>query len=84
MVKATPVFNKELCEKLGVQPLEFDGENDSIFQTSDKKGNPFMEYTHNYGTFSDVPLGRFKEALQTNYPHLFKKQLKTTKFTLEF
>ena len=31
-VKATPAFNKELCEKCDVEPLEFDGTEDSMFQ----------------------------------------------------
>jgi len=31
-VACTPAFNKSLCDKLGVDVLEFDGENDSIFQ----------------------------------------------------
>ena len=29
--KATPAFNIELCERFGLLPLEFDGENDSIY-----------------------------------------------------
>lgn len=30
-VKATPAFNRELCERHGVPPLEFNGLEDSIF-----------------------------------------------------
>ncbi len=71
-VKATPVFNKELCFKQDVVPLEFDGETDSIFQESDKNGNPFMEYIHNYGTFADVPFQLFVAELKKHYPHLFQ------------
>src|SRR5690554_6649869 len=29
-VKATPAFNIELCDKFGLKPLEFNGEEDSI------------------------------------------------------
>ena len=82
-VKATPVFNKELCQKLGVAPLDFDGEKDAVFQASDKAGNPFMEYLHDYGTFADVPFEMFKNALQSHYPHLFKTPTKNDKFYLE-
>lgn len=71
-VKCTPAFNKELCEKLGVDPLEFDGENDSIFQESDKNGNPFMEYVHFYGDFADMPLELFEKELHKYYPILWE------------
>ena len=54
-VSATPAFNKELCAHLGVDPLEFDGRTDSIFQQFDKSGGQFMEYTHDYGHFPDIP-----------------------------
>jgi transglutaminase-like putative cysteine protease len=72
-VKATPAFNKELCDKLGVQPLEFDGVQDSIFQQFDKKGQQFMEYLHDYGTFHDVPHDMFVRMLRHHYPHFFEK-----------
>ncbi|MCB9230682.1 MAG: transglutaminase domain-containing protein [Bacteroidia bacterium] len=70
-VKATPAFNQELCEKLGVEPLEFDGENDSIFQAYDREKGKFMEYLHDYGPFGDVPYELFINELVRNYPHLF-------------
>jgi hypothetical protein len=72
-VKATPAFNVELCEHLGVQPMEFDGIHDSIFQQYDKKGEVFMEYLHDYGTFHDVPHDMFVMLLHKNYPHFFVK-----------
>ncbi len=54
-VAATPAFNKELCDHLGVSPLEFDGSTDSIFQEYDRRGNRFMEYLHDHGAFPDIP-----------------------------
>ena len=51
-LKTTPAFNKKLCDFLKVEPLEFDGETDSIFQEFDKAGNTFMKYLHDYGAFS--------------------------------
>ena len=38
-VKATPAFNKELCERHRVEPLEFNGKEDSIFQPFNKDKN---------------------------------------------
>lgn len=70
-VKCTPAFNKELCEKFSVHPLEFDGIHDSIFHEFDKAGQKHMEYLHNYGNFADLPFELFKSELEKYYPHLF-------------
>lgn len=72
-VKATPAFNKSLCEKLNVESLEFDGRTDSIFQSYNKEGNQFMEYLHDYGNFEDVPYELFISELIKHYPHLFEE-----------
>lgn len=74
-VKATPVFNKGLCDKLGVAPLEFDGTSDSVFQSYNAEGGQFMEYLHEYGTFEDLPLELFKSELKKHYPKLFEMEL---------
>jgi transglutaminase-like putative cysteine protease len=71
-VKCTPAFNKELCDHLGVVPLEFDGGNDSIFQAYDKAGEHFMEYLHHYGSFHDMPHDMFIMEMQRYYPHFFE------------
>lgn len=55
-VKATPAFNKELCEKHHVPPLEFNGRDDSLFQPYNMDHHKFMEYVNFYGTFVDVPV----------------------------
>lgn len=70
-LKCTPAFNKSLCNKLGVDPLEFNGEEDSVFQTFSSNGNAFMEYLEDCGTFPDFPLTFIVELLQAHYPHLF-------------
>lgn len=54
-VAATPAFNRKLCERLGVEPLVFDGRHNSIFQQYDANGGLFMEYVHDYGSFADIP-----------------------------
>ncbi|ADR21018.1 hypothetical protein MATR_13520 [Marivirga tractuosa] len=69
-IKVTPVFNRELCEKLNVKPLEFNPDGDSIFQEFNQKGGRFMEYLHQYGHFDDVPYNLFIEELIKHYPHL--------------
>ncbi|MEM7105437.1 MAG: transglutaminase family protein [Bacteroidota bacterium] len=72
-VKATPAFNKGLCDYLGVDVLEFDGKNDSIFQEYDKEGSRYMEYLKDFGTFHDVPHDLFVKELKEHYPHFFGK-----------
>jgi transglutaminase-like putative cysteine protease len=69
-IKSTPVFNKELCERLNVAPLEFSAEGDAIFQEYDRQGGKFMEYLHDYGRFEDIPYEFFMSELQKHYPHL--------------
>ena len=72
-VKATPAFNKELCELTNVEPLEFDGEHDSVFQEFNSNGHRFMEYLADYGYFDDVPLDFMKSNIQEHYPTIFKE-----------
>lgn len=55
-VKATPAFNKELCERFKVPPLEFDGENDAIFQAYNLEERKFMEYVEFLGVYADIPV----------------------------
>ncbi len=67
-VSATPAFNAELCERLGVEPLEFDGRHDSIFQQYDREGGRFMEYVHDYGSYPDIPFELMLAEWKKHYP----------------
>lgn len=69
-IAATPAFNKQLCKILNVDVLEFDGENDGIFQQYNRSGNRFMEYLDDYGTFEDFPLEFVKENISEHYHQL--------------
>ncbi len=71
-LKTTPAFNRQLCKYLRVEPLEFDGTQDSIFQEFDKSGNVFMEYLHDYGAFADLPYELYLDELKKHYPHIFE------------
>jgi hypothetical protein len=53
-----------------VDTIEFDGTGDAIFQEFDRKGNVFMEYLHDYGTFADMPYQMFLDELDKHYPHI--------------
>jgi transglutaminase-like putative cysteine protease len=67
-VAATPAFNKELCAYLKVQPLEWDGRSDSIFQEFAPGGGRFMEYVHDFGSFPDVPHALMVAEWARHYP----------------
>ena len=55
-VQATPAFNKELCLKHRVVPLEFNGRENSIFQPYNLDKKQFMEYVAYHGTYWDIPV----------------------------
>lgn len=67
-VKATPAFNLSLCEKAGVNPLEFDGKTDSIFHEFDAHGRRHMEYLRDRGSFADVPRKQMLTTFAQLYP----------------
>jgi len=70
--KATPAFNRSLCERFGVAPLEYDAQTDSIFQEYDPTGErKYMEYLHYHGEFDDFPHADFVAELRRYYPHFF-------------
>lgn len=70
-LKATPAFNLALCRMFKVEPLEFDGLNDSVFHAFNTEGARYMEYLRDHGQFADVPEQLFFGHLADCYPHLF-------------
>lgn len=69
-VKATPAFNRELCEKFGIGTLEFDGRADSLYHPFDLTGQRHMEYLRDLGEFADLPLDQLTRDLREKYPKL--------------
>lgn len=69
-VKATPTFNRSLCEKFNIKPLDFDGINDSILHPYDMNGNKHLEYVYDHGVYDDVPLNEIIESFKHHYPTL--------------
>lgn len=66
-IKVTPAFNIELCHKLNIKPLDFDGYQDALFHPFDLQGNRHMEYLQYRGEFADVPLDLIKETFAKRY-----------------
>ena len=69
-VKATPAFNVELCRKMGLHTLEFDGYEDSIYHPYDLEGRRHMEYVTFHGEFDDFPREDLLETFARHYPNL--------------
>jgi len=66
-LKVAPAFNKELCERFGVMPTEFDGRNDAVMQEFDAEGRRHMEYKAYHGTWSDLPFEKINHDLRVAY-----------------
>jgi transglutaminase-like putative cysteine protease len=62
-----PAFNKELCLKHKVAPLEFNGHEDSIFQPYNLEKKKFMEYVTYHGSFADIPVARIVKGWEEAY-----------------
>jgi transglutaminase-like putative cysteine protease len=69
-VKATPAFDRALCDKFGVQALEFDGSADSLFHPYDRAGRRHMEYVRDRGPARDVPVDDIVATFVRAYPGL--------------
>jgi transglutaminase-like putative cysteine protease len=82
-VKATPAFDKALCDRIGLKPLPFDGETDSLFQPFDDAGRRHMEYLNDRGTFADVPFAAITADFIAYYPSLMSGEGITGDFRAE-
>lgn len=71
-VKATPAFNRAMCERFDVLPLEFDGCSDSIFHPFDRKNRRHMEYVLDRGTRADVPYDEIVAVFRQVSPRLLE------------
>jgi hypothetical protein len=66
-VKATPAFNRELCERHQVEPLEFNGREDSLFHSFNRENKKYMEYVEYHGTYADIPVDAIVAAWKKKY-----------------
>jgi transglutaminase-like putative cysteine protease len=66
-VKATPAFNRELCERHGVAPLEFNGREDFVFQPYNSANQRYMEYLEFHGSYPDIPVQEIVDAFKKTY-----------------
>ena len=71
-VKVTPAFDRVLCDKFEVRPLEFDGRADSLFHPYDRSGRLHMEYLRDRGAYADVPMSDIVATFAREYPRLME------------
>ena len=69
-LKASPVFNIEMCERFHVLPMEFDGTSDSLMQPYNARNQKHMEYVNFHGEFDDLPFDLLSEEMHRDYPGL--------------
>lgn len=67
-LKAVPAFNIELCERFAVQPTEFDGRSDALYQEYDVHQRRHMQYLADHGCWSDLPLQKVRDDFARHYP----------------
>ncbi|WP_439101014.1 transglutaminase-like domain-containing protein [Congregibacter sp.] len=67
-VKLSTAFNIELCERFGVEALEFDPINGALMHPYDTSGRRHMEYVRERGSFDDLPLDAIFETFDEVYP----------------
>ena len=57
-----------MCERFGVEVLEFDGTTDALMHPYDNAGRPHMEYVRQRGSFTDLPLEQILATFAEIYP----------------
>ncbi len=79
--KLSTAFNIELCERFGVQVLEFDGTADALMHPFDRAGNRHMEYVRDRGSFDDLPYDRIIADFREIYGDAFGEDAVATAAT---
>jgi Transglutaminase-like superfamily len=75
-VRATPVFNKRLCQLFNMAPLDFDGESDCVHHPFDDTGLQHMELIRDHGEFEDLPYAMVLAGLRDKHASLFASPTK--------
>jgi hypothetical protein len=50
-----------------VDPLEFDGREDSVFHPFNREHRQFMEYIADHGSYADIPVEKILAAWEREY-----------------
>jgi transglutaminase-like putative cysteine protease len=55
-VKATPAFDRAMCEENRIRPVEFDAGGDAVLHSHTLDGGRHIEYVRDRGHYLDVPV----------------------------
>ncbi len=66
-LKATPTFDRFMCERLEINPVNFDGTKDAVFNPRNLDGRKHIEYLEQWGPFSDLPFTKIMGTFNDNY-----------------
>lgn len=66
-VKVTPTFDRGMCERLSLKPVEFDGHNPAVFHSHDLNGRLHIEYVADHGHFADLPFQKIMDGFEGAY-----------------
>jgi len=66
-LKATPSFEKALCDKMGWRLSDFDGRGDAILHATDLQGRPHIEYVLDRGVSASLPLQKMLDTWLKEY-----------------
>ncbi|MDY6852236.1 MAG: transglutaminase-like domain-containing protein [Thermodesulfobacteriota bacterium] len=66
-ISAAPIFEKVLCDKLDIFPVEFDGHSNALLHRLDKQGRVNIEYIKYHGVYDDIPLDEIMKAWEKVY-----------------
>jgi transglutaminase-like putative cysteine protease len=66
-VKATPTFDRAICEAAGFALVEFNGVFDAVLPPFTLSGQRHIEYMREIGCFHDLPFENMREAFERFY-----------------
>ncbi len=75
-VKAAATFDREICERIQVPVVEFDGIHDAILPGQDLNGQPYIDYLDEYGYFAGLPWEMILENTYKIYGEIAQQWLK--------
>ncbi|MHA2334755.1 MAG: transglutaminase-like domain-containing protein [Candidatus Hodarchaeales archaeon] len=64
-VKLNPAFDKDLCKRHDLIPVDFEGSADALFHRHDRKGRIHIEYLKDRGHFADYNREMYDEMIST-------------------
>ncbi|MFX1324747.1 MAG: transglutaminase family protein [Promethearchaeota archaeon] len=73
-VEANCAFDKELCIRKNFPWVDFDGVKDGLFASTNKDGEPFVEYIKDRGVYNDAPHQEVMQTWALEYPGRYNEK----------